>query len=96
MSSFCTVCRQLIQKVTLTLQRVKYSTEDVSVCVSEECEPSIWTLQKKNCLCLSLQVAVDGGEVEVSGQWNLASPLLPLTINGKHRMLQVTHTHTHT
>uniref|UniRef100_A0A8D3DQ57 Propionyl-CoA carboxylase alpha chain, mitochondrial n=1 Tax=Scophthalmus maximus TaxID=52904 RepID=A0A8D3DQ57_SCOMX len=33
-------------------------------------------------------VEVDGGTVEVSGQWNLASPLLPLTINGSHRMLQ--------
>ncbi|KAI3362903.1 hypothetical protein L3Q82_011500, partial [Scortum barcoo] len=33
-------------------------------------------------------VKVDGGQVEVSGQWNLASPLLPLTINGTHRMLQ--------
>lgn len=32
--------------------------------------------------------------MEVSGQWNLASPLLPLTINGTDRMLQVTHTHT--
>ncbi len=37
----------------------------MSVCVSEECEPSIWTLQKKNCLCLSLQVAVDGGELSI-------------------------------
>uniref|UniRef100_A0A8C4NX08 Propionyl-CoA carboxylase alpha chain, mitochondrial n=1 Tax=Dicentrarchus labrax TaxID=13489 RepID=A0A8C4NX08_DICLA len=37
-------------------------------------------------------VEVDGGKVEVSGQWNLASPLLPLTINGTDRMLQVTHT----
>uniref|UniRef100_A0A8C4I6W5 Propionyl-CoA carboxylase alpha chain, mitochondrial n=1 Tax=Dicentrarchus labrax TaxID=13489 RepID=A0A8C4I6W5_DICLA len=33
-------------------------------------------------------VEVDGGKVEVSGQWNLASPLLPLTINGTDRMLQ--------
>ncbi|XP_031733121.1 propionyl-CoA carboxylase alpha chain, mitochondrial [Anarrhichthys ocellatus] len=33
-------------------------------------------------------VEVDGGKVEVNGQWNLASPLLPLTINGTHRMLQ--------
>uniref|UniRef100_A0A3B4XSC9 Propionyl-CoA carboxylase alpha chain, mitochondrial n=1 Tax=Seriola lalandi dorsalis TaxID=1841481 RepID=A0A3B4XSC9_SERLL len=33
-------------------------------------------------------VEVDGGKVEVSGQWNLASTLLPLTINGTHRMLQ--------
>uniref|UniRef100_A0A8D0DCV3 Propionyl-CoA carboxylase alpha chain, mitochondrial n=1 Tax=Sander lucioperca TaxID=283035 RepID=A0A8D0DCV3_SANLU len=33
-------------------------------------------------------VEVDGGKVEVSGQWNLASPLLPLTINGTHRTLQ--------
>jgi len=33
-------------------------------------------------------VEVDGGKVEVSGQWNLASSLLPLTINGTHRMLQ--------
>ena len=42
-----------------------------------------------------MQVEVDGGTVEVSGEWNLASPLLPITINGTHRMLQVTHTHTH-
>ncbi|XP_029376403.1 propionyl-CoA carboxylase alpha chain, mitochondrial [Echeneis naucrates] len=33
-------------------------------------------------------VEVDGGTVEVSGQWNLASPLLPLSINGTQRMLQ--------
>ncbi|XP_071767542.1 propionyl-CoA carboxylase alpha chain, mitochondrial [Centroberyx gerrardi] len=33
-------------------------------------------------------VEVDGGRVEVSGEWNLASPLLPLTVNGTHRMLQ--------
>uniref|UniRef100_A0A8C4I8P3 Propionyl-CoA carboxylase alpha chain, mitochondrial n=1 Tax=Dicentrarchus labrax TaxID=13489 RepID=A0A8C4I8P3_DICLA len=36
----------------------------------------------------SQKVEVDGGKVEVSGQWNLASPLLPLTINGTDRMLQ--------
>ncbi|XP_040034352.1 propionyl-CoA carboxylase alpha chain, mitochondrial [Gasterosteus aculeatus] len=33
-------------------------------------------------------VEVDGGRVEVNGQWNLASPLLPLSINGTPRMLQ--------
>ncbi|XP_024153455.1 propionyl-CoA carboxylase alpha chain, mitochondrial isoform X2 [Oryzias melastigma] len=33
-------------------------------------------------------VEVDGGRVEVSGAWNLASPLLPLTINGAQKMLQ--------
>ncbi|KAG7999870.1 Propionyl-CoA carboxylase alpha chain, partial [Nibea albiflora] len=33
-------------------------------------------------------VEVDGEKVEVSGQFNLASPLLPLTINGTDRMLQ--------
>ncbi|XP_020493927.1 propionyl-CoA carboxylase alpha chain, mitochondrial [Labrus bergylta] len=33
-------------------------------------------------------VEVDGGVVEVKGEWNLASPLLPLTINGTQRMLQ--------
>ncbi|XP_019959114.2 propionyl-CoA carboxylase alpha chain, mitochondrial [Paralichthys olivaceus] len=33
-------------------------------------------------------VEVDGGTMEVSGQWNLASPLLPITINGTQRMLQ--------
>uniref|UniRef100_A0A7N6BDW9 Propionyl-CoA carboxylase alpha chain, mitochondrial n=1 Tax=Anabas testudineus TaxID=64144 RepID=A0A7N6BDW9_ANATE len=33
-------------------------------------------------------VEVDGNKVEISGEWNLASPLLPLRINGKHRMLQ--------
>uniref|UniRef100_A0A665VHH0 propionyl-CoA carboxylase n=1 Tax=Echeneis naucrates TaxID=173247 RepID=A0A665VHH0_ECHNA len=41
-------------------------------------------------------VEVDGGTVEVSGQWNLASPLLPLSINGTQRMLQVNaNTYTH-
>ncbi|XP_063730901.1 LOW QUALITY PROTEIN: propionyl-CoA carboxylase alpha chain, mitochondrial [Eleginops maclovinus] len=33
-------------------------------------------------------VEADGGQVEVSGEWNLASPLLPLSINGTQRMLQ--------
>uniref|UniRef100_A0A8C3A9N9 Propionyl-CoA carboxylase alpha chain, mitochondrial n=1 Tax=Cyclopterus lumpus TaxID=8103 RepID=A0A8C3A9N9_CYCLU len=33
-------------------------------------------------------VEMDGVKVEVDGQWNLASPLLPLAINGTHRMLQ--------
>ncbi|XP_037126748.1 propionyl-CoA carboxylase alpha chain, mitochondrial isoform X1 [Syngnathus acus] len=33
-------------------------------------------------------VHVDGERVDVHGQWNLASPLLPLTINSKHRMFQ--------
>ncbi|KAM9364215.1 propionyl-CoA carboxylase alpha chain [Pholidichthys leucotaenia] len=33
-------------------------------------------------------VEVDGGTVEVSGALNLASPLLPLTINSTERMLQ--------
>ncbi|XP_053730256.1 propionyl-CoA carboxylase alpha chain, mitochondrial [Synchiropus splendidus] len=33
-------------------------------------------------------VEVEGGRVDVSGQWNLASPLLPLNINGTQRMLQ--------
>ncbi|KAM9726399.1 propionyl-CoA carboxylase alpha chain [Menidia menidia] len=33
-------------------------------------------------------VEVDGATVEVSGEWNLASPLLPLTINGSETMLQ--------
>uniref|UniRef100_A0A8C1T156 Propionyl-CoA carboxylase alpha chain, mitochondrial n=1 Tax=Cyprinus carpio TaxID=7962 RepID=A0A8C1T156_CYPCA len=34
-------------------------------------------------------VEIDGEKVEVSGEWNLASALLPITINGKHRNLQV-------
>ncbi|XP_063347751.1 propionyl-CoA carboxylase alpha chain, mitochondrial [Pelmatolapia mariae] len=33
-------------------------------------------------------VEIDGAKVEVWGALNLASPLLPLTINGTHRMLQ--------
>uniref|UniRef100_A0A3P8X8K1 Propionyl-CoA carboxylase alpha chain, mitochondrial n=1 Tax=Esox lucius TaxID=8010 RepID=A0A3P8X8K1_ESOLU len=33
-------------------------------------------------------VEVDGGSVEVSGEWNLASALLPLSINGNPRVLQ--------
>ncbi|XP_034040864.1 propionyl-CoA carboxylase alpha chain, mitochondrial [Thalassophryne amazonica] len=34
------------------------------------------------------KVQVDGTQLEVSGQWNLSSPLLPLTINGRQRTLQ--------
>ncbi|XP_061600863.1 propionyl-CoA carboxylase alpha chain, mitochondrial [Cololabis saira] len=34
------------------------------------------------------KVEVDGERVEVSGQFNLASPLLPLTINGSDRIMQ--------
>ncbi|CAF96641.1 unnamed protein product, partial [Tetraodon nigroviridis] len=33
-------------------------------------------------------VEVDEGKIEISGQWNLASPLLPVTINGTERTLQ--------
>uniref|UniRef100_W5U7V4 Propionyl-CoA carboxylase alpha chain, mitochondrial n=1 Tax=Ictalurus punctatus TaxID=7998 RepID=W5U7V4_ICTPU len=33
-------------------------------------------------------VEIDGEKVDVSGEWNLASVLLPLTINGNHRVLQ--------
>ncbi|XP_013855213.1 propionyl-CoA carboxylase alpha chain, mitochondrial [Austrofundulus limnaeus] len=33
-------------------------------------------------------VEVDGEKVEVSGQWNLASPLLALTINGTQKIFQ--------
>uniref|UniRef100_A0A673GD71 Propionyl-CoA carboxylase alpha chain, mitochondrial n=1 Tax=Sinocyclocheilus rhinocerous TaxID=307959 RepID=A0A673GD71_9TELE len=38
---------------------------------------------------LYVAVEIDGEKVEVSGEWNLASALLPITINGKHRNLQV-------
>lgn len=33
-------------------------------------------------------VEVDGEKMEVSGEWNLASPLLPVSINGVTRILQ--------
>lgn len=33
-------------------------------------------------------VLVDEEKVEVTGDWNLASPLLPLTVNNTHRMFQ--------
>ncbi|TRY92736.1 hypothetical protein DNTS_024823, partial [Danionella cerebrum] len=33
-------------------------------------------------------VEIDGEKVEVSGEWNLASALLPVTINGQDRTLQ--------
>ncbi|KAK5604772.1 hypothetical protein CRENBAI_010887 [Crenichthys baileyi] len=33
-------------------------------------------------------VEADGGKLDVCGQWNLASPLLPITVNGAERMLQ--------
>ncbi|KAL6481743.1 hypothetical protein MHYP_G00098230 [Metynnis hypsauchen] len=36
----------------------------------------------------SYTVEIDGEKVVVSGEWNLASALLPLTINGSHRVLQ--------
>uniref|UniRef100_A0A6Q2XRW8 Propionyl-CoA carboxylase alpha chain, mitochondrial n=1 Tax=Esox lucius TaxID=8010 RepID=A0A6Q2XRW8_ESOLU len=41
-----------------------------------------------NTFFLLFQVEVDGGSVEVSGEWNLASALLPLSINGNPRVLQ--------
>ncbi|XP_061647047.1 propionyl-CoA carboxylase alpha chain, mitochondrial isoform X2 [Phyllopteryx taeniolatus] len=47
-----------------------------------------WHEVKVNTFGDIYMVAVDGEQVEVDGQWNLASPLLPLTINSKHRMLQ--------
>ncbi|XP_015252438.1 PREDICTED: propionyl-CoA carboxylase alpha chain, mitochondrial [Cyprinodon variegatus] len=33
-------------------------------------------------------VEADGEKVDVCGQWNLASPLLPITVNGTERMFQ--------
>lgn len=36
----------------------------------------------------SYTVEVEGERVEVEGEWNLASPLLPVTINGTTRVLQ--------
>lgn len=39
--------------------------------------------------CLHVQAEVDGGKVEVNGEWNLASTLLPVTIDGTERTLQV-------
>lgn len=38
---------------------------------------------------LAVQVEADGEKVDVCGQWNLASPLLPITVNGTERMFQV-------
>uniref|UniRef100_A0A6Q2YI23 Propionyl-CoA carboxylase alpha chain, mitochondrial n=1 Tax=Esox lucius TaxID=8010 RepID=A0A6Q2YI23_ESOLU len=61
-------------------------------------EQSQWELQvelekKSHLVSLSrsgssFTVEVDGGSVEVSGEWNLASALLPLSINGNPRVLQ--------
>lgn len=42
-----------------------------------------------NVYVLCVQVEVDEGKVEISGWWDLASPLLPLTVNGRERTLQV-------
>lgn len=33
-------------------------------------------------------VNADGGKVDICGRWNLASPLLPITVNGADRVLQ--------
>uniref|UniRef100_A0A9J8BID2 Propionyl-CoA carboxylase subunit alpha n=1 Tax=Cyprinus carpio carpio TaxID=630221 RepID=A0A9J8BID2_CYPCA len=41
-----------------------------------------------NSIITDFVVEIDGEKVEVSGEWNLASALLPITINGKHRNLQ--------
>uniref|UniRef100_A0AAX7SQB6 Propionyl-CoA carboxylase alpha chain, mitochondrial n=1 Tax=Astatotilapia calliptera TaxID=8154 RepID=A0AAX7SQB6_ASTCA len=41
----------------------------------------------------SAKVEIDGAKVEVWGALNLASPLLPLTVNGTHRMLQCQTSH---
>ncbi|XP_061692743.1 propionyl-CoA carboxylase alpha chain, mitochondrial isoform X1 [Syngnathoides biaculeatus] len=47
-----------------------------------------WHEMKVNKFGEIYMVEVEGKLVEVHGQWNLASPLLPLTLNSKHRMLQ--------
>ncbi|XP_077469490.1 propionyl-CoA carboxylase alpha chain, mitochondrial isoform X2 [Stigmatopora argus] len=47
-----------------------------------------WHEVKVNKSRAMYTVHVDGKRVDVLGQWNLASPLLPITINSKHRMLQ--------
>uniref|UniRef100_A0A673A1V8 Propionyl-CoA carboxylase alpha chain, mitochondrial n=1 Tax=Sphaeramia orbicularis TaxID=375764 RepID=A0A673A1V8_9TELE len=44
-------------------------------------------LRSQRILVLYIRM-FNGERVEVCGQWSLASPLLPLTINNTHRMLQ--------
>uniref|UniRef100_A0A8C6UD28 Propionyl-CoA carboxylase alpha chain, mitochondrial n=1 Tax=Neogobius melanostomus TaxID=47308 RepID=A0A8C6UD28_9GOBI len=46
-------------------------------------------LGPQRCDVCVVCVLVDEEKVEVSGDWNLASPLLPLTINNTQRMFQV-------
>ncbi|XP_077585068.1 propionyl-CoA carboxylase alpha chain, mitochondrial isoform X3 [Stigmatopora nigra] len=47
-----------------------------------------WHEVKVNKSQAMYTVHVDDKRVDVLGEWNLASPLLPITINSKHRMLQ--------
>uniref|UniRef100_A0A673A1R5 propionyl-CoA carboxylase n=1 Tax=Sphaeramia orbicularis TaxID=375764 RepID=A0A673A1R5_9TELE len=46
-------------------------------------------LRSQRILVLYIRMFSYGERVEVCGQWSLASPLLPLTINNTHRMLQL-------
>lgn len=82
------ITAQLRSQRVLGNLRVSSSPVDCShweLCVElEEGSHSVEVTKSGNVFT----VEVDGGQVEVSGQWNLASPLLPLTINSTPRMLQ--------
>ncbi|XP_027035101.1 propionyl-CoA carboxylase alpha chain, mitochondrial [Tachysurus fulvidraco] len=82
------VASQLRSQRFLGQQRVSNTTQERKsweLCVELDKEAHMLCVTRSGS---SYTVEIDGEKVDVSGEWNLASTLLPLTINNTHRVLQ--------
>ncbi|KAG7315907.1 hypothetical protein KOW79_020773 [Hemibagrus wyckioides] len=82
------VATQLRSQRFLGQQRVSNTTQERKsweLCVELEKGSHMLSVSRSGT---NYTVEIDGEKVDVSGEWNLASTLLPLTINGTHRVLQ--------
>uniref|UniRef100_A0AAY4E5R2 Propionyl-CoA carboxylase alpha chain, mitochondrial n=1 Tax=Denticeps clupeoides TaxID=299321 RepID=A0AAY4E5R2_9TELE len=58
------------------------------LCVELEKGVHMLGVSRSGFMTFILKVEIDGDKLEVSSDWNLASPLLTVTLNGIHRTLQ--------
>ncbi|KAK2818076.1 hypothetical protein Q7C36_022009 [Tachysurus vachellii] len=82
------VASQLRSQRFLGQQRVSNTTQERKsweLCVELDKEAHMLCVTRSGS---NYTVEIDGEKVDVSGEWNLASTLLPLTINNTHRVLQ--------
>ncbi|XP_017312652.1 propionyl-CoA carboxylase alpha chain, mitochondrial [Ictalurus punctatus] len=82
------VATQLRSQRFLGQQRVSNTSQDRKsweLCVELDTGAHVLFVTRSGT---NYTVEIDGEKVDVSGEWNLASVLLPLTINGNHRVLQ--------